>query len=118
MDDPKHKLENYSGCKMQITCRRCGSSDTIKNGGGRILCKSCGRQTSITPVERITPDFKKRPPCLYCGAYHALAYSPQHYKCGECGKLTPREQVHIVEAEPDLRIEAIHADREVVSISR
>jgi ribosomal protein S27AE len=71
--------------KNNLDCPKCGSR-MVSNGAIRWRCTQCGYSPSKMSTERTLPDYSDRPPCPYCGEYHAIKHGASVYLCGECGR--------------------------------
>lgn len=72
------------------SCPKCGSPNTASNGGLRIICRDCGRQSNKVYLPRRKPDYAKRPRCPRCGAQYAIKHVTD-WLCGVCGACWPKE---------------------------
>lgn len=71
----------------EYQCPKCGSWDTLKQGGGRIKCHACHKSSMIIYIGKPILDFSDRPPCPNCGEYEGRWKSKytRRLVCGNCG---------------------------------
>jgi len=76
-------------------------------------CPVCGAAVRKRYHIRARVDYLSRPPCPFCGAFHAIIHSGRgkgvRYQCGECGHVwRPRtSQSHTLNNHVNLAVEVL-----------